>query len=312
MSEEKDYYDVLGVARDATAETVRKAYRKLARKYHPDVNKSADAATRFAEVQEAYDVLSDAEKRKAYDRFGHAGVGVGQGPGGFGHPRTWSSDFGGGSPFETSDFAGVVEDLFGRRGPGAVPGPGRGPVRGPDVHHTVTVTFLTGALGGREEVRSQVGSAAPQTITVTIPPGIDSGAQMRVGGKGQAGHDGGPAGDLILTVEVGGHPYFRRDGLDVSIDVPINVAEAAFGASVTVPLLKGSIELKIPPGASSGQKLRVKGKGIQDAEGRSGDYYAVVQIVVDKELSPRATDLLRELDPELKNPRDSAPWAPDV
>ncbi len=312
MAGEKDYYEVLGVERGASADAIRKAYRSLAREYHPDVNKSADASTRFAEVQEAYDVLSDAEKRKAYDRFGHAGVGVGQGPGGFGGSG-WSAEYSG-NPFGSADFSSAFEDLFGARGaragggpfttsPGAAP-----PRRGGDLQHAISVSFMTAAMGGTENVRIRHGST-PQTISVKIPAGIDSGAQLRVRGKGALGEDGGPDGDLRLTVEVGQHPWFRREGLDVLINVPVTIAEATFGTTVTLPLLKGSVELKIPPGAASGQKLRVKGKGIDDGKGGQGDFYAVVQIVAPTDLTDSGRQLLQELAPELQNPRESGPWA---
>ena len=319
MARNKDYYEVLGVKRDASAEEIRKAYRRLARKYHPDVNKSADAETRFAEVQEAYDVLSDAEKRKAFDRFGHVGVAVGQGPGGFGRGGQWRVDVGRGGPYDESDFASMFEDLFSRAGGGPFETPGSGragptaaPRRGQDVGHDLTVTFMTAALGGEEEIRVSSGRERAQTIGVRIPPGIDDGEKLRVKGKGRPGVGGGPAGDLILTVHVGGHPYFRRDGLDLLVDVPITIAEAVFGAKVEVPLLKGSVEIVVPPGASSGQKLRVRGQGLTDGSGRSGDFYAVVQVVAEGDLSERARKLLREVEPELKNPRESAPWAADL
>ena len=311
MAGERDHYDVLGVDRRASAEAIRKAYRGLARQYHPDVNKSADAATRFAEVQEAYDILSDAEKRKAYDRFGHAGVGVGQGPGGFG--AGWSGDVSG-VPFDASGFSGVFEEIFGGRaeGPFGHASPGATvPRSGTDVHHTLSVSFMTAALGGNETVRMSVGSESPQTISVKIPPGIDAGAQLRVKGQGGPGSGGGPDGDLMLTIEVGQHPWFRREGLDVYINVPVTIAEATFGTTVTLPLLAGTVELKIPPGASSGQKLRVKSKGLPNSKGSNGDFYAVVQIVAPKDLSERARQLMNDLEPELKNPRDSGPWAGD-
>lgn len=318
MSGEKDYYKVLGVDRKATADQIRKAYRSLARKYHPDVNKDADAATRFAEVQEAYEVLSDAQKRKVYDRYGHAGVGVGQGPGGFGRGGGWTaSDFGGGrGPFDAADFASAFQDIFGRAGgspfgtagarPGAAPPPA--PARGQDIHHTISVSFMTAAQGGSEDIKFSLGSAPAQTISVKIPPGIDSGAQLRVRGKGHPGHGGGPAGDVILTIQVGRHPFFRRDGLDLLIDVPITIAEATFGTTVTVPLLSGSVEIKVPPGASSGQKLRVKGKGLTGPKGKTGDFYAVIQIVAPKDLRGRGRELLEELAKDLPDPRASAPW----
>jgi DnaJ-class molecular chaperone len=318
MAQDKDYYEVLGVSRDATADQIRRAYRRLARTYHPDVNQSSDAATRFAEMQEAYEVLSDAEKRRAYDRFGRAGVGVGHGPGGFGRGGTWRVDAGPGGQFDASDFASVFEELFGGRAgspfgvgagrPGAEAPSRPAPRRGRDLHHPLTVSFMTAALGGSEQVRVTAGGARPQTITVKIPPGVDSGEKLRVKGKGHPGGAGAAAGDIILTLNVGGHPYFRREGLDLLIDVPVTFAEATFGTRVTVPLLKGSIEIKVPPGSSSGQKLRVRDKGLTDAKGRAGDFYAVVQIVAETDLSPRGRQLLQDLEAELKNPRKSAPW----
>jgi curved DNA-binding protein len=319
MARDKDYYEVLGVERNATADEIRRAYRRLAREYHPDVNKAEDAADRFAEMQEAYDVLSDAEKRKAYDRFGHAGVGVGQGPGGFGHGG-WRVHVGGpggpGEQFDASDFASVFEELFGGRGGGGPFGAGPGtaapprpaPRRGRDLHHTLSMSFMTAALGGSEQVRVTTDGRA-QTIAVKIPPGIDTGEKLRVKGKGHTGKAGGAAGDIILTVQVGRHPWFRREGLDLLVDVPVNIAEATFGAKVTVPLLKGSVEIKVPPGASSGQKLRVKGQGLSNSKGHTGDFYAVVQIVAETDLTPKGRQLLEELAGELQNPRKSAPWS---
>ncbi|MHC4427810.1 MAG: DnaJ C-terminal domain-containing protein [Planctomycetota bacterium] len=307
-----DYYSVLGVERNASAEEIRKAYRSLAREYHPDVNKSADAATRFAEVTEAYEVLSDAEKRKAYDRFGHAGVGVGQGPS---HAGGWTAaDFG-----DAGDFASVFQDLFGR-GPAAPGGfgqrwrapPPAPPRRGESVRHAITVSFMTGCLGGTEQIRLTTSSGGTQTIDVKIPPGIASGTQLRVRGQGATGEAGGPPGDLLLTVTVGRHPYFRRDGLDVLLDLPVTIAEAVFGTTVTVPLLKDRVELKVPAGTSSGQKLRVKGKGITDPKGRRGDFLAVVQIVCPENIDDAGRAALKELADKLPDPRASAPWADGV
>ncbi len=316
MGQSKDYYQLLGVDRSATAEQIRKAYRKLARTYHPDVNKSPEAATKFAEVTEAYEVLSDAKKRKAYDRFGHAGVGVGAG--GF-SPGGWSTNVGPGGEFDAGDFANAFEQFFGAGGgspfgagapPTAQPRPV--PRRGGDLTHPLSVSFMTAARGGAEPVRISTGDSGSQTINVKIPPGIEPGAKLRIKGKGHAGSAGGQAGDLILTVTVGDHPYFRREGVDLVIDVPITIAESAFGVTVTVPLLKGCVQIKVPPGTSSGQRLRVPGKGVQDTKGRWGDFLAVVQIVAPDSISEQGRGLLETLAKELNNPRERVTWADDV
>ncbi|UCD75527.1 MAG: DnaJ domain-containing protein [Phycisphaerales bacterium] len=319
----KDYYELLGVSRDATAEEIRRAYRRLARQYHPDVNKSPDAATKFARISEAYEVLSDAKKRKAYDQFGHARVGVG-GPGGFGGGRVRWSDFAGGpggfgegQGIGPEDLGSIFEQMFGgRAGPAGTSPFGRTaapptppPPRGKDLQHELTVSFITAANGGQEQLHlRQRGS--DERITVKIPPGVESGAKLRIKGKGQPGPGG--YGDLILTVKIGKHPYFRRDGLNLMVDVPVTIAEAVTGVTVEVPLLSGSVRIKIPPGASSGRKLRVRGKGIADGKGRTGDFYAVVQIAAPDRMTDKARSLIDELSGELKNPRESAPWAEDL
>jgi DnaJ-class molecular chaperone len=308
----RDYYDILGVRRDATDDEIRSAYRGLARRYHPDVNKDKDAEQRFAEVSEAYEVLSDPEKKAAYDRFGHAGVGAG-GPSG-GGPQGWGHA-GGAS---AADFGDIFEQMFGGAGPSFHPGAGAAPPRprprrGHDLERTVTVTFMTAALGGTEHLRvahqegDQGGSGAE--IAVTIPAGVEDGTKLRLRGRGSAGSSGGPRGDLIVTVRVGRHPYFRREGLDVLIDLPISVTEATLGCVIDVPLLAGSVELRVPPGSSSGTRLRVKDKGIRPPKRAPGNFYAVVQIAAPSELSPRARGLFESLREELKNPRDSRPWA---
>jgi len=321
MAKPRDYYEVLGVGRNATAEEIRKAYRRLARKYHPDVNTEPDAAQRFAEITEAYDVLSDPDRRKTYDQFGHAGVGAGaagfgQGPfrpGGFSGWGGRGGGFrGGASSFDASDIGSIFEEMFGARGPSpfsTAQAHRPQPSRGRDLQHKLTVSFLTAARGGKESLRLTVpGSSSTQTVDVTIPAGIEHGAKLRIKGKGQPSPHGGGPGDLILTIEVGAHPLFRRDGRDLLVDVPITLAEAALGTTVTVPLLEGTAQIKVPPGASSGRKLRIKGKGIADAKGRRGDFLAVIQIVAPAELSPRGRELLQALAAELKNPRETGPW----
>jgi len=328
MAETRDYYDVLGVSRGASEDEIRSAYRKLARQYHPDVNKSPDAAKRFAEITEAYDVLSDQEKRQQYDRFGRVnGAGAAGGPGARTGPAggTWTYTTGGGDQPGFGDFDDLFAEFFSGRGRSpfgaegagrsyrAAGGPGAAPPRsrGQDVQANLPVTFMTAVKGGTERVRLSAGGS-PQEVEVKIPPAIQDGAKLRLKGRGRPGVHGGPPGDLILTVSVGKHPYFRREGLDLFVDVPISITEAGLGANVTVPLLDGSAELHVPPGASSGQKLRLKERGIADPSGTCGDLYAVIQIKGPTELSDHAKELLTELAGELKNPRKSARWADDV
>ena len=335
----RDYYDVLGVSRSASEEEIRKAHRKLARKYHPDVNKAPDAAAKFAEAQEAYDVLSDAEKRKRYDQFGHAGVGgpagdpfggqnpfrggpfggQGAGPGGPGGGRRagWSGGDGGGwSDVDPDTFDTVFGDLFGSRragrGGARAAGRGAGPRAGEDLEHTLTVPFGVAALGGSESVRLTLGDGSTQSIDVKIPVGIKPGSKLRIKGKGRAGAGGGPPGDLILIINVGEHPWFRRDGLDLLLDVPITLAEAALGTVLEVPLLKGTVKLKVPPATSSGAKLRAKGKGLVDAKGESGDFYAVIRIVAPESITDEERNLFEAMHERLPNPRAATPWADEV
>lgn len=330
----RDYYEILGVSRTATSDEIRKAHRKLARKFHPDVNKATDASSKFAEVQEAYDVLSDAEKRKRYDQFGHAGVsGAANGGGGdpFGgmgggmgggpfrqgpHRGTWSSGDGPGwGEVDQDTMDSIFGDLFGSRraGRAAAKGHARGAAQaGEDIEHTITVPFAVAAFGGSESLSLTAPDGSRQSIDLKIPAGIKTGAKMRVKAKGQAGRAGGPPGDLIITVTVGEHPWFRRDGLDLYLDVPITIVEAALGAVLEVPLLKGTVKLKVPPGASSGAKLRAKGKGIADAKGEAGDFYAVIKIVAPETLGPEERASLERIGQHLPNPRSSTAWAEEL
>lgn len=300
MASSNDYYKLLGVDRCATADEIRKAYRKLARKYHPDVNKADDAVTKFAEVQEAYDTLSDAEKRKMYDQFGSAGPGAG----GFrGEPR-WSQGSQGGGYGQSVDFSDIFGSAFGGGGVG-----GRSPfgggqqqaMNGQDQAHAITVTFMTALKGGSEEIR-----IGDDSVTLQIPAGIESGKKLRLKGKGGQGMMGGAAGDMIVTVSVGGHPLYQRNGLDVEMDVDLNIAEAGLGAKVTLPLpLGGSIDMSIPAGVSSGSRLRVKGKGCETTNGQRGDFYAVIHIIAPKDVDEETKKLLEELSEQLPNPREN-------
>ncbi|MDZ4829475.1 MAG: DnaJ C-terminal domain-containing protein [Phycisphaerae bacterium] len=333
----RDYYEILGVPRSASADDIRKAHRKLARKHHPDVSKAADASAKFAEAQEAYDVLSDIEKRKRYDQYGHAGVsgaasqsGGHDGGGPFRHSTGHTTGRSGGpgtggwpsgeatgnwSEMDAEGFDSVFGDLFGARGGRG--GPARPTSRGAaqagdDIEHTVSVPFAVAAHGGTETVRITAPGGSTQSLDVKIPAGIKSGARMRVKAKGQPGRGGGPAGDLILAVSVGEHPWFRRDGLDLYLDVPITIAEAALGTVIHVPLMKGSVRLKVPAGTSSGAKLRAKAKGITDAKGDAGDFYAVIRITAPESLDDESRAALEHIAAILPNPREATVWAAEV
>ncbi len=304
MAAGRDYYDVLGVSRTATTDEIRDAWRGLVRQYHPDVSDAPDAEVRFNEIQEAYDVLSDDTKRSEYDRFGRAGGGSRGWPGG---------GSGGGASVDASQFQDIFEEMFSGGGGGFGQGgfrPGAEPraQRGSDLRMTLSITFRTAALGGTEQVKLKDGTS----IEVKIPAGIEDGGTLRLKGRGGPGMQGGAAGDLLLTVRVGQHPALRRVGLDLFMDVPVNIAEAGLGARVRVTLLDGTIELKIPPGTDSGRKLRVPEQGITDAAGTTGDFYAVVQIVAPEVSSDEAQSLLRDLAEQLPDPRADSPGVESV
>jgi len=302
MSE--DYYSVLGIPRDADAERIRKAYRELVRKYHPDVNKEPDAVEQFKRIQEAYDVLSDEEKRAQYDRVGHRAYVAGyteQSPwgagaaGGSGYGGTRARTDGGGGPeadfgFDASDLGSMFDAFFGGRGRAAGEQRGGAPrrARGRDIASEVTVEFDTMARGGKRGVTLTRGGQT-RTIEVTIPKGIADGARLRIRGEGHAGSGGGPAGDLLLTVHVAPHPRFKRgspespssSSLDVTTTVPVRLHEAVFGASIGVATpTGGSGSLNLPPGTSGGAKLRLRGQGLEAKDGRRGDLYAVTRLIV--------------------------------
>ncbi|MCH2134979.1 MAG: DnaJ domain-containing protein [Phycisphaerales bacterium] len=272
---DRDPYEVLGVGKDATEDQLRTAYRSAARKYHPDVSTESDAQERFAQVQQAWEILSDPEKKAQYDRFGHVGPGQA-------HPgQGWGAgSSAGGVHVDAGQFSEIFEEMFGG-GAGAGRGRGSRATRGPsprqgvDQRRDLHVTFLTAARGGVEPVKFDDGSS----VQLRIPAGIEDGGVLRLRGRGGPGQAGGPDGDLLVTVRVGAHPLFRREGLDLLVDLPINIAEAVSGVTVEVQLLQGSLELRIPPGTSSGARLRVPGQGIKGQSDRTGDFYAVVQIV---------------------------------
>jgi curved DNA-binding protein len=291
-----DYYALLDVDRSATADEIRKAYRKLARKYHPDVNKADDAATKFSEVQEAYDTLSDAEKRKMYDQFGSAGP-----QGGFRSDPRWqqSGGFGGGGGGGGVDFSDIFGSAFGGQSRGGQPrsAPAQ---KGQNIDSAITVTFMTALKGGSEEVQTAEGMAA-----VLIPAGMESGKKLRLKGKGYPGMGGGPNGDLMITVTVGGHPLYQRHGLDVEMDVDLSIVEAALGTKLSLPLpLGGTVEMRIPPGVSSSQRVRIKGKGAKASDEKVGDFFALIHIVAPKDIDDESKELLEKLGERISNPRE--------
>jgi len=296
MAKGKDYYDVLGVPRTASTDEIRGAWRTLVRQYHPDVSDEPDAEDRFNEVQEAYDVLSDDEKRASYDRFGHSG----------------GADLGGGS-VDPSRYEDIFSEVFGAGGAGFSgfrPGAAarQGPRAGQDIRMDLSVTFVTAAKGGTEQIRLQDGTS----FEVKIPPGIDDGGTLRLKGRGRQGMDGGEAGDLLLQVRVGNHPALRRLGRDLYMDVPVTIAEAALGTRVRVNMLDGSLDLKVPPGTGSGCKLRVQDHGIEDAGGQRGDFFAVIRIAAPESMSDHARELLSQLEQELPDPRSDVPGVESI
>ena len=299
----KDYYSTLGVERGATQDEIKKAYRKLARKYHPDVSKLPDAEARFKDINEANEVLHDPEKRAAYDQMGSQ-YQAGQD---FQPPPDWDAGFefrgrgdeagfGGGEAFASSDF---FEALFGRQARQARQGQGGGARRaaaGEDHHAKVLIDLEDAYRGARRSIvlrmpaLDQEGHVTleERQLDVNIPKGIRAGQHLRLAGQGAPGSPGAPAGDLFLEIEFNPHPRFRVDGRDVYFDLPLAPWEAALGASVDAPTPEGPVQLTVPPGSVAGRKLRLKGKGIPSQP--PGDLYAVLTIALPPAESQSAKD----------------------
>jgi curved DNA-binding protein len=301
----KDYYAILGLERGATEEEIKKAYRRLARKYHPDVSREKDAEEKFKEVAEAYEVLKDPHKRAAYDQMGFYRPGEDFRP-----PPDWGERFGAEGGFRGfEDFADLdLFDLLSGLGLGGARGAGRraGGFRTPGQDYEVTVyatleDLSRGAevdvpLSGTEVALDGTLRRTTRTVRVRIPKGATAGQRLRVPGKGGQGVRGGPAGDLYINIQVRPHPLFRVSGHDLYLEVPITPWEAALGASLEIPTLEGRVSLKIPPGSKAGQKLRVRGKGLPRPKSEEpGDLYAVLQIVTPSVLSEREKALYRQL-----------------
>jgi len=288
----QDYYATLGVPKGSSVDDIRKAFKKLARKYHPDVNPGdKKAEDQFKKISEAYEVLSNPEKKKKYDTYGTADFEGFPGGGGRSYTYTQGGPFGGGrggsAQFDMGDLGDIFGDIF-TGGFGGATGAGGGrsrrtytrgaqyaPIRGKDLNFTLDLDFIEAVQGCEKKIRLANGVA----FNVRIPAGVHEGGKIRLAGKGEPGHNGGEAGDLFIVPAIKPHAYFRRDGLNIEMDLPITLEEAFEGAKIKVPTIDGTIELKIPAGIQSGQKMRLKGKGILDAKTKvQGDQFVIIQI----------------------------------
>lgn len=312
----KDYYKTLGVSRSASAEEIQKAYRNLARKYHPDLNPDDKTAKqKFQDVQQAYETLNDPKKKQMYDQFGSDYEQMGGGPGGgfqgnpFGGgaggaqvPPGFEHMFGGGGAAGGISLEELMRQ-FGMGGGGGFEGGGGGRKRsrrqqqvpGDDVQHELDIPFRTAVLGGKVSLTMNRPGNKRETIDVSIPAGIESGKTIRYRGLGEDSPNGGPKGDLLITVRVGEHESFTRQGLDLTVKVPVTISEACLGGKIEVPSPHGTLTLTMPAGTSSGKRIRAKGQGIHAKDGSQGDLYAEIMIVVPKKLSSKATELVKEL-----------------
>ncbi len=342
MAEKRDYYEVLGVARTATADEVKRAYRTLARQYHPDINADAGAEERFKEINEAHEVLSDTDRRAAYDRFGHAANGMGGGGDPFGD--LFENFFGGagggtsrrrnspqrGADLQESTELSFEEAVFGadrevevirlencedcngtRMRDGKTPARctvcgGSGEVR--RVQQTILGQFMTAApCSACNGEGVQISDPCPtcrgrgrvnrtRTVSITIPAGVDDGATLRVPGKGEAGPNGGPAGNLFIKIRVRPHPTFTRNGKTIHLGIGINVAQAALGDEIVIDTLDGAVTLKIPSGTQSGQQFRLRGKGVPDLRGGDrGEQLVTVQVLIPRNLDDGQRELFLQL-----------------
>ncbi|MDX2406757.1 J domain-containing protein [Streptomyces microflavus] len=303
----RDFYEVLGVSRTASQDEIQQAYRKLARKHHPDVNKDPAAEERFKDLNEAYSVLSDPKTRARYDRFGEdfrkipedfddrvaAGTGGGfrtRRTAGAGGPRVrYTTGFGDDFSAEDVNIEDLLGSLFGA-------GAGSAGVPGADQEAELPLTVEEAYKGGRRTVTLAGPSGQPRRYEVDVPPGVTDGQRIRLAGEGGRGSGAAPAGDLHLRVRIQSHPQFRLDGRDVHVQVPVTPWEAALGATVPVPTPGGgTAKVTVPAGSSSGRRLRLRGEGMPNLRGANGDLYAELRVMVPPTLGPRERELFEEL-----------------
>jgi len=323
----KNFYEILGVAKDAADDEIKKSYRRLAKRYHPDVNKGdKQAEERFKEISEAYEVLSDKEKRKQYDLFGAYGPQAGPGGGAGFDPSQWNYTWrnaggdGGKNDFGFEDFADILRKAGAggrrQRGPvhedlgdifGDVFGGGMGgrrpredfssaEQRGKDLYYSMEISFLEAALGTLSKISIQHNGKI-EKIEVKIPAGVNQGSKIRLAGKGEPAPYKGKPGDLYIEIKVKPHPLFWREGNDIFLEAPISMGEASLGATIRIPTLQGHAELKIPPGTPSNQKFRLKEKGVVNLETKTkGDLYIITNVVVPKTLNEKSKELIQEFE----------------
>lgn len=303
----KDYYQTLDLKKDASQDEIKRAYRKLARKFHPDVNKSHDAEEKFKEIGEAYEVLQDPEKRAAYDKFG-SNWQAGQD---FKPPPNWDAGFefsgGGSTQADASQFSDFFESLFGKSSSSSHARPGFHPhgafhARGQDVHAKIVISLEDSYVGAQKTITlSRPGvdqgghvTTSPHTITLSIPRGIIEGQQIRLEGQGAGGSGQAGNGDLFLEIAVAPHRIFTMDKRDIHLSLPVTPWEAALGATISVPTLGGTVELKIPPGSQTGKRLRLKGRGLCSSS-QSGHQYVTLTIVTPEAVTEDQKKLYQEM-----------------
>ena len=334
-----DYYKTLGVSRSASAEEIQKAYRRLARKYHPDLAEDKEKAKqKFQKIQHAYDVLSDPQKKQLYDQYGSEFAQGrnpfqgGQTPNGFDVEQIFGRGGGGMPP---GGFEEILKQVFGAAaaqgaqgsrggaGPRGFPGGGfpggfpggqpqqpQGPMKGQDVEQAITIPFATSVLGGKHQLSLQRASGKIENITVSIPAGITSGKKIRLRGQGRTPPARGPRGDMIVIVNVAPHPSFQRSGKNLLVEVPITIAEAIGGAKIDLPTPHGVVTITVPPGSSSGKRLRLKGMGVRKSDSKSTDLLVELRIVVPENLTDHQQKLLQEFCDSINDmdPRAGIKW----